>query len=160
MDFSRVKVWQRVILCHFPPTEYFFPRCVHSFNVSNQLLIPLISHFPKVLSERGGKFWLSLVNYKWFFFNEWIFCSWFEYFVYAIVPLSSLLNWCIFSPNSYLPHNGMLSNAPRSFRILTLFPNPFLTFSCVVIRCPFSSFRFFHSVPCLFHWLFLKSGKR
>ena len=158
MDFSRVKVWQRVILCHFPPTEYFFPRCVHSFNVSNQLLIPLISHFPKVLSERGGKFWLSLVNYKWFFLMS-------EFFVLDLNTLFMPLSLCqVYSTDVFFPliHIYLLMvcfHAPRSFRILILFPNPFLTFSCVIIRCPFSSFRFFHSVPCLFHWLFLKSGK-
>ena len=85
---------------------------MHSFNVSNQLLIPLISHFPKVLSERGvgGSF-----GYLWLIISDFFFLM-SEFFVLDLNTLFMPLSLCqvystdvFFFPNSCLPHNCMLS---------------------------------------------------
>ena len=80
-----------------------------------------------------------------------------EFFVLDFNTLFMPLSLCyIYSTDAFfsLTHVCLIIvcfHAPRSFRILIFFPNPFLTFSSVIIGSPFSSFRFFHSVPCLFY---------
>lgn len=81
----------RVIPHHFYQSRYiYFPRCIY-FS-SSKPLVPLISHFPNVLSEK--KRFGSCDSY------DWIFYSW---ILYAIFILTQLMNY--FSPNSCPPRN-------------------------------------------------------
>ena len=102
---------------------------MHSFNVSNQLLIPLISHFPKVLSEReGGSF-----GYLWLIISDFFFLM-SEFFVLDLNTLFMPLSLCqVYSTDVFFPliHVYLIIvcfHAPRSFRILILFSKSFSHF--------------------------------
>lgn len=54
MDASRVKVPYKEQFSVASPEVVLLPRCIF-FTLSNQLLLPLIAHFPNVLSGKEGE---------------------------------------------------------------------------------------------------------